>query len=101
MLRVKTVFRGIYEGARTYDPTQGKYTPPSTEQETRFSHVQDLSELDSIKLFGRVDQRGLRIWHQGTLVQAEYVDIRGKTYKIEASRQLRNKASYLLKEVAT
>ena len=83
------------EGEPQYDPVTGEWDDPTTLTATRMVWCYDMRLKEVLEIFGRQDVRGITLSHQGEALEADTVELDGVTYKITATRQLRNKATYV------
>lgn len=93
---VKAIFtlRVTGEGKK-YDPVTGEWVIIEADTEARNCWAYDMTTQQTIELYGRQDVQGITISHQGKPINAESVEINGRSYKITSSRQLRRLATYI------
>lgn len=82
-----------------YNPKTGRMEDAPKKIISKNCFVYDGGAPIAVQLYGRTEAGSVVIAHLGKVVKAREVNIGADHYKVEQSRQLRNKASYLLGEV--
>lgn len=104
MVAFHSVFFNVDDGEPKYNPATGKYDKPSSTQIEKNCYVYDLASSRKLELYGRMNVRGLVIYHMGSLVpDAVTVEIKTGPFKgrfyINDRRQVMQKATYVVSEV--
>ena len=109
----QTIIFNTGDKLKKYDTLTGTYQDGYPETVEKKCHVSDMSSVETVRLFGRSNVKGLIVYHKGKLVDAHSASIKQvdpphgvvqngeRTFNIIQKRQLRHKATYVLSEDLT
>lgn len=82
-----------------YNPVSGEKDKKLVRAFEMYVSVSDYGTERKLQMFGRTDLNAIMVHHQGSLIDADYITIKGKAYHIEHGRQVQGKSAYVATEV--
>ena len=92
------IFRSVVAGA--YDPDTGDYADDSYKDVRLYASVMDTSTRTMELVYGSIKQGSLTVHVQGHVdMPFDQMIIRGRNYRVDYTRRLRTKQSFVISEV--
>ena len=90
----------VRETEGTYDESTGDYGEGSTHKIEKLANVTDASTQTMQLVYGHIRQGALVIRIQGVMLEPfDYIRVDGKKYRVDMSRKLRQKSTFVVSEV--